>query len=150
MKRVDSEGWLGLHKFYPGVIARINQIMLQKTQLYIVTTKEGRFVTKLLQQEGIEMESRFIFGKECQRPKYQILQLILKTGKENSANLWFVEDRLKTLQLVKQQQDLQEVSLYPADWGYNTERDCLGVASDNQISLLSLEQFNRHFAAWQS
>jgi len=60
-----------------------------------------------------------IIGKESKRPKHQILrELIGRT--ETPLSLWFVEDRLKTLQLVHQQPDLDAVKLYLADWGYNT------------------------------
>lgn len=152
----DLESWLGLHQFYPGVIERISRILSPEkdslenfTQLYIVTTKEGRFVKQLLQQQGIQLAGSQIIGKECQRPKYEtLLQLIEKTGA--GAKLWFVEDRLKTLQLVEQQFDLNEVRLYLANWGYNTPVQQEFVRNEPRIKLLSLSMFAQDFSLWAS
>lgn len=152
----DLEGWLGLHQFYPGVIERISRILSPEkdslenfTQLYIVTTKEGRFVKQLLQQQGIPLAEAQIIGKECQRPKYEtLLQLIEKAGA--GTKLWFVEDRLKTLQLVEQQFDLNEVRLYLANWGYNTQVQQESVRNEPRIRLLSLSMFAQDFSLWAS
>ncbi|MFM8004786.1 MAG: HAD family hydrolase, partial [Dolichospermum sp.] len=51
----DLDGWLSLHRFYPGVIERLKITLETEIQLYIVTTKEGRFVKQLLQQEGVNL-----------------------------------------------------------------------------------------------
>ena len=113
----------------------------------IVTTKEGRFVKALLQQQGVQMPEQWIIGKESKRPKPQILlELIEKTG--TPPTLWFVEDRLKTLQSVQQQPDLDAVKLYLADWGYNTASERATAHHDPRIQLLSLSQFGEDFSAW--
>ena len=145
----DVEGWLGLHRFYPGVIARVRQIVDSPTQLYIVTTKEGRFVKRLLQQQGIELSQQSIIGKEFKRPKHETLRQLIRAASENAVNLWFVEDRLKTLHSVQQQPDLQGVELYLAAWGYNTQQARESISGDRSIQLLSLEQFNQDFSAWR-
>jgi len=62
--------------------------------------------------------------------------------------LWFVEDRLKTLQLVQQQADLNDVRLYLADWGYNTIAHQEAARNDPRIQLLSLSQFVQDFSVW--
>ena len=144
----DLEDWLGLHRFYPGVIERVGQIINSTTQLYIVTTKEGRFVKRLLQKQGIELTSQSIIGKESKRPKYETLRQLIESAAENRVNLWFIEDRLKTLQAVKKQSDLQGVGLYLAAWGYNTQQTRDSVSYDRKIKLLSLEQFVQDFSAW--
>ena len=51
----DLDGWLSLHRFYPGVIERLKITLETQVQLYIVTTNEGRFVKQLLQQEGVNL-----------------------------------------------------------------------------------------------
>ena len=146
----DLESWLGLHRFYPGVLSRIGQIIDSSIQLYIVTTKEGRFVKRLLQQQGVELPESSIIGKESKKPKYETLRQIIDRSGEVSVHLWFVEDRLKTLHLVQKQSDLQGVGLYLADWGYNTKQTRESVSYDQTIQLLSLEQFNQDFSTWQS
>lgn len=143
----DLDSWLELHRFYPGVIERVRQILNSKTELYIVTTKEGRFAKKLLQQQGLDLPQQQIIGKESQQPKYQTLRQFMEASTDE-AIIWFVEDRFKTLKLVQQQPDLQQVRLYLADWGYNTQAARDEVKGDRTIQLLSLEQFNQDFSAW--
>jgi phosphoglycolate phosphatase-like HAD superfamily hydrolase len=144
----DLDGWLSLHRFYPGVVEKIKVIVASGVKLYIVTTKERRFVQQLLQQEGVNLPSATIFGKEVKRPKYEILGELIQTADEKTINVWFVEDRLKTLQLVQQQTDLENVKLFLADWGYNTQAEREATQNDLQIQLLSLSQFAKDFSAW--
>ena len=152
----DLESWLGLHRFYPGVIERLSKTLGAAqasspetlTQLFIVTTKEGRFVKQLLQQQGIELSEERIIGKECKRPKHQTLRQLLEMFSGDATTLWFVEDRLKTLQSVQQQPDLTEVRLYLADWGYNTTAHQEVARNDPKIQLLSLAEFAQDFSVW--
>ncbi|HBB31504.1 MAG TPA: haloacid dehalogenase [Cyanobacteria bacterium UBA8803] len=146
----DLDSWLALHCFYPGVIERMQKTLsLEKsTQLFIVTTKEGRFVEQLLQQQGIQLPQERIIGKECKRPKHQTLRQLIEQVPGETVTLWFVEDRLKTLQSVQQQPDLNQVKLYLADWGYNTLAQRESVPGLNKIQLLSLSQFAGDFADW--
>ncbi len=144
----DLESWLELHRFYPGVIEKIRKIMDSEIELYIVTTKEGRFVKRLLKKSGIELPAAQIIGKESKRPKYETLREIIQKANLKDINLWFVEDRLKTLELVKKQPDLEGVGLYLADWGYNTSRSKELARKDRRIQLISLEQFSQDFTTW--
>ncbi len=144
----DLEGWLGLHEFYPGVLDKLANILNSSTLLYIVTTKEGRFVKQLLQKQNLSFPETNIFGKEVKQPKYETLRQILKINQENPNNLWFVEDLLKTLKKVQSQSYLTEVKLFLADWGYNTSKTHTVVQQDTQIFLLSLEQFSQDFSQW--
>jgi phosphoglycolate phosphatase-like HAD superfamily hydrolase len=144
----DLEGWLDLHRFYPGVIDRLSSLLDSDTLLYIVTTKESRFVKRLLQKVGIDFPDGQLFGKEVNQPKYVTLRGILEDTGTSPGDLWFVEDRLEALALVRQQQDLGEVGLYLADWGYNTASVRDSLSSDSRIRLLSLERFAGEFAGW--
>lgn len=144
----DLDSWLKLHRFYPGVIPRLKQVVDSQTQLYIVTTKEGRFVKQLLQQVGIELPTERIIGKESQRPKYETLRLLRDSLAGNKTEIWFVEDRIKALQQVQQQPDLTMVRLFLADWGYNLEGDRALADRDPNLQLLSLEQFRQDFRVW--
>lgn len=152
----DLDSWLGLHRFYPGVIERMHGILSAAqaspletlTQLFIVTTKEGRFVKQLLQEQGIQLPEERIIGKECKRPKHQTLRQLIEGFPGEAVTLWFVEDRLKTLQSVQQQPDLKDVRLYLADWGYNTTVQQESARNDSTIQLLSLSQFVQDFSAW--
>lgn len=145
---LDLESWLALHRFYPSVIQRIRQILASSTKFYIITTKEGRFVKQLLQQQKIDLPENTIFGKEYKRPKYETLRELLAIHSEDPANVWFVEDRLEALELVRQQADLQPVKLYLADWGYNTQQTRESIRDRQDIKLLSLERFKQDFSSW--
>jgi phosphoglycolate phosphatase-like HAD superfamily hydrolase len=144
----DLDGWLSLHRFYPGVIEKIKLTLDSGVKLYIVTTKEGRFAQQLLQQEGVNLPTSSIYGKEVKRPKYEILRELKQQAENQPVSLWFVEDRLKTLQLVQQQTDLGDLKLFLADWGYNTQAEREAAQNDARIRLLSLSQFARDFPAW--
>jgi phosphoglycolate phosphatase-like HAD superfamily hydrolase len=139
----DLADWLDLHSFYPGVIEQFGKIINSPIQLYIVTTKEGRFVQQLLQQQGINLPAAQIIGKESKRPKYETLRILRDRYQKpgTKIKITFVEDRLQALQEVAQQDDLQFVELYLADWGYNLEGDRLIAAQDGRIKLLSLKEF---------
>lgn len=140
----DLSGWLKLHRFYPGILAILTKILSSSSKLYIVTTKEGRFVQQLLKQQGIPIARDSIIGKEAKRPKYETLRLLQDNSQESNFNIWFVEDRLPALQLVKQQPDLKPiVKLFLADWGYNLERDRKIADNDPDINLISLEDFQQ-------
>lgn len=140
--------WLQLHRFYPGILDRLKQVIESETKLYIVTTKEGRFVKQLLEQEGIELNDSQIIGKECKRPKYETLRIIRDSTTDKNPNIWFIEDRIQALKEVLQQPDLREVKLFLADWGYNTKPEREIAEEGKDIKLLSLEQFTQDFEQW--
>lgn len=145
----DLANWLGQHRFYPGVVERLQWLVSSPVRLTIISTKEGRFVQQLLQQQDISLPQECIIGKESKRPKYVVLQELIKLATASSLlSLWFVEDRLKTLQSVKQQADLDSVKLFLADWGYNTPSERKAADDDPRIQLLSLSLFAQDFSVW--
>ncbi len=143
----DLSGWLSLHQFYPGVINRIQPLIDSSVSVYIITTKEERFVRSLLEEQGVIIPNGRIFGKGYKKPKAQILRELLATS-TTPENIWFVEDRLQTLLSVLKQPDLNSVQLFLADWGYNTQKEQDSVAEYPPIHLLSLSQFSQEFSDW--
>ena len=147
----DLDGWLAIQSFYPGTIARLQQFLSSGMTIYIVSTKEGRFIHQLLQRAGVQLPREQIFGKEVRQPKPETLRQILQTIQANpKAPLWFVEDRLKALQAVRQQSDLAEIGLFLATWGYNTEQDRQTTSRDRTIQALTLPQFCQPLPQWRS
>lgn len=142
----DPTSWLAEQYLYPGVAGQLT-LWLNSIQVVIISTKEGRFIQQLLQQHEIDLTNLRIFGKEVKQPKHQILRQ-LKAEQPDSAVFWFVEDRLKTLQVVEQLPDLEDVQLFLATWGYNTAAERAAIAEDSRIRQISLEQFCRDFAEW--
>jgi len=141
------DDWLALHRFYPGALELVKQVEASPTQLYIVSTKEGRFITQLLARAGVTLKPEQIIGKEVKRPKYETLRL-LKQDLAADASIWFVEDRLPALQLVHEQPDLQNVKLFLADWGYNTVASHQAAKAENWVTLLDVETFGMGWAEW--
>ncbi|XGB40802.1 MAG: hypothetical protein LVS60_10215 [Nodosilinea sp. LVE1205-7] len=93
--QTDLDGWLGLHRFYPGVIERLGQVTAAGVRTIIISTKEGRFIQQLLDRQGVRLAPEQILGKEVQRPKYETLRQLSQAG---AGPIWFVEDRLQALQ----------------------------------------------------
>ncbi|MGJ3247580.1 MAG: HAD family hydrolase [Elainellaceae cyanobacterium] len=144
----DVDNWLAQHRFYPGILDRLQQLLASSTQVMIITTKEGRFVKQLLHQQAVEIPADAIYGKEIKQPKHQTLRQLQATA--SSPEIWFVEDRLKTLQSVKSQPDLESVKLFLADWGYNTQGDRTQAEQDDCIQRLSLDQLAQPLSAWMN
>ena len=144
----DETDWLDYHRFYPGVIERLRGLAGGPPRVAVVTTKEGRFARQLLARQGVELAAGDVFGKETRRPKRAILREQIARHAEAATALWFVEDRLKTLQDVAQEPVLDGAGLFLADWGYNTPADREAAGRDARITLLSLDRFARDFPAW--
>ena len=62
--------------------------------------------------------------------------------------LWFVEDRLDTLQHITTHADLADVALFLEAWGYNTPEMRASVRSGGRIRLLELDQFRGGLTTW--
>ncbi len=144
----DLDNWLAQHRFYPNMLS-VLQASLEKRPTYIVSTKEGRFIKQLLQQSGVTMPPEKILGKEVKRRKYETLRLLTTnhTANHQPPKIWFIEDRIKALQAVKQQPDLEHVELFLADWGYNLAPERQAAQEDDRIDLLSLDSVVQKFDA---
>jgi phosphoglycolate phosphatase-like HAD superfamily hydrolase len=143
----DEADWLDHHRFYPGAIPRLRRLTGGPTRVVIVTTKEGRFARQLLMRQGLDLGVENVYGKEAARPKPVILRELSEAGSA-ARGLWFVEDRLKTLDAVKRTSGLDDVGLFLAAWGYNTARDREAARRDGRVVLLSLERFAGDFEDW--
>lgn len=144
----DLDNWLAQHRFYPHMLS-VLQNSLQKRPTYIVSTKEGRFIQQLLEQSDVAMPADNIFGKEVKRAKYETLRLLTNNHAvdDQPPLIWFVEDRIKALESVKKQSDLDHVELFLADWGYNLEPERQAAQNDERIHLLSLNAVVQKFEA---
>lgn len=151
--QADLEGWLTLHRFYPGVIDRLQQAIAAGIYPVIISTKEGRFIQALLTRAGVDLAPQQIIGKEGKRPKTETLKQLQQDPSitaDARGSIWFVEDRLKTLDKVKAQPHLSDISLFLADWGYNTAAEKARAHRDPRIHLISLSQIVQEFDAWMA
>jgi phosphoglycolate phosphatase-like HAD superfamily hydrolase len=148
----DPKDWLGHHAFYPGVCARIVQALDDGVQVAIVTTKAARFARALLAAQDPRLGAVPIIGREPDRtvPKPESL---LRLGRDRGlpaegAGLWFVEDMLETLELVRATPGLGGARLFLAGWGYNTLEQRAVAGSEGHVVLLSLQDIAAPFRDW--
>jgi phosphoglycolate phosphatase-like HAD superfamily hydrolase len=144
----DRPDWLSRHALY-GEAETIRRVVGEPERVAIVTTKEGEFVRRLLDHWGIAVTD--VQGKESGSHKCDNLRRLraaytADTG--GTPTLWFVEDRLETLQCVRRHRDLDDVRLFLATWGYNTARTRDVARASPGIELLSLSEFAGGFSRW--
>jgi hypothetical protein len=144
----DLTGWLDLHAPY-GSLEELRRLVAEPAQAVLVTTKEGEFARLILDRWEVHLAD--VQGKEtgvhkCLNLRGLIAAWVGAHGRR--PRLAFVEDRLETLQHVTTHPDLDDVALFLAAWGYNTEAARATAAADPRIRLLTLEQFRAGLAAW--
>jgi hypothetical protein len=137
----DGTDWLGRHRFYPGVPARLC-LALRSHPVYILTTKEERFAWQLLNNtSGIMMPPERIFGFERNLSKGQMLDQVMAEPSLRGARIHFVEDRVETLFDIEKSPRLDGVCLYLADWGYNTPAQREQARRHPRVTVWTIDQF---------
>ena len=145
----ELDDWLRLHQFFPGVLDQLSAWLKSPTLLlYVVTTKEGRFVRQLLQNHNLTFPPEQIIGKEIRQPKVKTLQQLCHRHQCDPIQLWFVEDLAKTLNSVAQAPEFANTPLFLADWGYNTATVRSRVKTEGRLHVLNLTQFTGEFGTW--
>jgi hypothetical protein len=144
----DAPGWLALHAPY-ATIEELRRLVGEPARCVLVTTKEGVFARLILEHWAVPLAD--VQGKETGVHKCLNLRALIAiwtAERGTRPRLAFVEDRLETLRHVATHPDLDDVALFLAAWGYNTEAARAAARADSRIRLLTLEQFRRGFAAW--
>lgn len=151
----DLPAWIAMNKLYGGP-ARVLQAMskgLSMEDLFIVTTKQERFVREILSANGITPPpTDKIFDLDSGLgPKPKVLEHILSRYSYAATSatsalapeIHFVEDRMETLLAVAQVPGLQEsnVRLYLVDWGYNTAAQREEAKRHSRIQLINEDDF---------
>ncbi|NJN75693.1 MAG: HAD family hydrolase [Synechococcaceae cyanobacterium RL_1_2] len=134
----NLDAWLNLHDFYPQIPKTLRRLLDFPVEIYIITTKEARFVKTILARENLNIPPQHIFGKEQNQSK---VELLLKL-KPTYGQLTFVEDRLPTLLKITQEPALNEVQLYLVNWGYNTEIEKNVAQQSDRITLMGLQHLS--------
>ncbi len=145
----DPRDWLGRHVPYCA-LDEMRRVVAEPEHTVLVTTKEGEFARQILDHWGVHLAN--IQGKEAGTHKCENLRALIADYTAVHARppqLWFVEDRLETLQHVTTHADLADIGLFLAAWGYNTPQTRKSVQGDGRIRLLTLEQFRHGLAAWR-
>ena len=129
--------WVRMNPLFPGVGEKL-QTLGTHSLWYIVTTKQERFVTQILKANQIELPASRIFGLDRKMNKEAILTSLMNNHPDEI--IYFVEDRLPTLLNVINNDKLQDIRLFFATWGYNTEQDKLD-AEHPSIERVNCEDF---------
>ncbi|WP_036254257.1 HAD family hydrolase [Methylobacter sp. BBA5.1] len=129
--------WIDMNPLFSGISERLQRLG-QQGIWYIITTKQERFVKQILKANRIELPDAHIFGLDRNMSKQEVLKKLLE--KHSGQPIHFVEDRLPTLLNVLKNDQLAEIKLIFALWGYNTDAD-KGVAAQNPFVCQLLENF---------
>jgi phosphoglycolate phosphatase-like HAD superfamily hydrolase len=146
--RKDLASWLGCQDLYPGIADRLKALLQSDVQVFVITTKESRYAHLIMERNGVTFPADRVWGKERARPKTDLLRVLRQERGVDYDDIWFVEDRLKTLRSVQHQADLGAVGLFLATWGYTTVAEQAEVRTDPRIAPLTLEQFCGEFSVW--
>ena len=129
--------WIRMNPLFPSIAHKL-RTLANEENWYIVTTKQERFVEKILDANRIHLPSQRIFGLDQNMSKQEVLLDLL--GRHPDAPIYFVEDRLPTLLNVLNNDLLQEIRLFLAEWGYNTEQDRRDAAR-HSIEIIDIDHF---------
>ena len=128
--------WLAKNPLFDGVSDKLKN--LNAEDWLIITTKQERFVKKILQGNGIELADDRLFGLEKKLSKQAVLENLIEACPDRP--ITFIEDRLPTLLGVQQNPALNSVKLQLVDWGYNTIRE-QDISRKNGMQVIDLESF---------
>jgi len=144
--RQDENSWLAMNRLYPGVPERLRSLLNGPVPLRIVTTKEERYARRILERQQIYLPEEWIVGRSAKRSKHETLRRYLPESGQEAA-IWFVEDRLLTLQAIRRYPELASIRLFLADWGYNTAEERERARAEG-IQILSLQAFCADLSVW--
>lgn len=133
----DCQSWLDSLTFFPGAIAALRQAMACH-KVYILTTRQERFTKLLLRGQGVEFPDADIWGLDRKEKKEQTL---LRFRQEFDGEIYFVEDRLKTLTRTVATPGLESVRLLYANWGYGTPKEIAEAAHTPGVTSISYSDF---------
>lgn len=133
----NLDNWLAMNPLFRGVQEKLASIDNQ--HCFIITTKQERFVEKILSANDISIPREQIFGLERNLSKQQVLRQLQDDHPSHS--IVFLEDRLPTLINVMNDHDLKAIHLLLADWGYNTAQD-KQKATELKLKQIDLSSFS--------
>lgn len=145
----DRDGWLSQNVPYCR-LDELRRVVDEPERALVVTTKEGEFARLILDSWHVRLAG--IQGKEAGTHKCENLRTLIadfETARGRRPTLWFVEDRLETLEHVTIHPDLADVKLFLAAWGYNTQTARAAASAGRRVQLLELDRFRQGPSAWR-
>jgi len=136
----DRPGWLARHRFFPGVVERLQALADEASSWVVLTTKGAAFARELLASAGLQPLQ--LFGHESgSKPA-----VLARLQQQHRVPLWFIEDRRLTLEAVRACPELDPVRCFLVSWGYLAPGDSRNLPAG--ISLLTPEVFAGPLAGW--
>lgn len=145
----DRQAWLESQPLFPGVADMLREQLASERALYVISTKQTRFIEQILAHNGIALPADRLLGLES-GPKTDSLVRIARENALAPADVWFVEDRLGTLERAVGVDGLAGLGLFLADWGYNTPEERERAASRPEIDVIDLGQFTGALSRWRA
>ncbi|TPQ25535.1 HAD family hydrolase [Methylomonas koyamae] len=133
----DKAGWIAVNPLFSGIADKLRRLG-SNHDWYVVTTKQERFVKKILNANHIELAAERIFGLDRNMSKPEVLKGLKRSYPGRP--IYFVEDRLPSLQNVLQHAELADLRLGFALWGYNLPQDKVLAEAEGCLPL-ELEYF---------
>lgn len=130
--------WVMMNPLFPGIAKKLQRLNEQVPWI-IITTKQERFVTQILNAYQIELPKDKIFGLERNMSKEAVLIELLNQYPQHLFH--FVEDRLPTLLKIMTNTHLEHIKLFLATWGYNTKTDKQQAMMQSGIQLIDINDF---------
>ena len=144
----DRDGWLSQNVPYCR-LDELRRVVGEPGRTLVVTTKEGEFARLILDSWHVALAG--IHGKESGTHKCDNLRALIAdfaSAHGRRPTLWFVEDRLETLQHVTTHSDLADVQLFLATWGYNTPAAREAASRGGRVHQLELDRFRLGSSNW--
>jgi phosphoglycolate phosphatase-like HAD superfamily hydrolase len=129
--------WVEMNPLFEGVAKKLQTLSTTNTW-YIVTTKQERFVSYILEANHIQLPDSHIFGLDRNLGKEAVLRGLQQ--QHSGQEIHFVEDRLATLVRFLNSPELRDIKLFFAEWGYNTRED-KAEAGRLPVTTLELNDF---------
>ena len=132
----DEAAWIACNPLFTGIAEKLKT--LEQNDWFIITTKQERFVKRILQGNEIKLDASRIYGLDRKLNKPEVLKHIKARHPERP--ITFIEDRLPTLFSVLEDPDLRGIKVQLVDWGYNTRVE-RNVAHKSGIEVIGKDDF---------
>jgi len=145
----DERAWLERHRFYDGIAPWLKRLIAEGQLVYIISTKNKRFVDSLLAWQQVSLPSERVIGRaEPKREKWEVLKDLAASHGVAAPDVWFVEDRLQTLLDMRRHATEFPARVFLVDWGYVFPERDPAAARAAGIPVLSLRQATGPFEGW--
>jgi phosphoglycolate phosphatase-like HAD superfamily hydrolase len=137
---INPAAWIGCHRIYNCSKSILEAGENFYKNVFIVSTKQKRFIEKIFSLFGIAFDSDKIYGLEAGEKKEDVILSILDDKKCRADSAVIVEDRCDTLKSFAGNREFKKSVLFLASWGYVFPEDLADI-KDNfpQIKIISQE-----------